>query len=251
MSSTPVAIFDVALVGDYASGKSSFINRFIMDPKFVYPQSTWRTCNYHILSFETTRGEIHLRVCDSLGQERMGGLRDGFYINKQAAIIMFDVTNRSSFKNTSYWHRDIVRVCGETIPIVLCGNKVDLLKQRKVKSFYHVKYGPKLPYFEVSALANCNIEQPMLYLMRKLMNDDQLNLIKNIDTIPPSVTIDPEYFVILEKEWWKQKEMELFQVYEQNIIFFGRIERMILHHHCSPHYSDIDIISYPPSWDVP
>jgi len=30
------------------------------------------------------------------------------------------------------WHRDLVRVC-ENIPIVLCGNKVDI-KDRKVKA---------------------------------------------------------------------------------------------------------------------
>lgn len=38
---------------------------------------------------------------------------------------MFDVTARMTYKNVPNWHRDIVRVC-ETIPIVLCGNKVDL-----------------------------------------------------------------------------------------------------------------------------
>jgi hypothetical protein len=36
---------------------------------------------------------------------------------------MFDVTARMTYKNVPNWHRDIVRVC-ETIPIVLCGNKV-------------------------------------------------------------------------------------------------------------------------------
>ena len=47
----------------------------------------------------------------------------GYYINGQCAIIMFDVTARMTYKNVPNWHRDIVRVC-ETIPIVLCGNKV-------------------------------------------------------------------------------------------------------------------------------
>ena len=45
---------------------------------------------------------------------------------------MFDVTARMTYKNVPNWHRDIVRVC-ETIPIVLCGNKVDV-KDRKVKT---------------------------------------------------------------------------------------------------------------------
>ncbi len=45
---------------------------------------------------------------------------------------MFDVTSRVTYKNVPNWHRDLVRVC-EQIPIVLCGNKVDI-KDRKVKA---------------------------------------------------------------------------------------------------------------------
>ena len=45
---------------------------------------------------------------------------------------MFDVTSRITYKNVPTWHRDLVRVC-EAIPMVLCGNKVDM-KDRKVKA---------------------------------------------------------------------------------------------------------------------
>lgn len=80
---------------------------------------------------------IFLFVCLShllcaAGQEKFGGLRDGYYIQGQCAVIMFDVTSRVTYKNVPNWHRDLVRVC-ENIPIVLCGNKVDI-KDRKVKA---------------------------------------------------------------------------------------------------------------------
>ncbi len=68
---------------------------------------------------------------DTAGQEKFGGLRDGYYIHGQSAIIMFDVTSRLTYKNVPTWHRDLCRVC-ENIPIVLCGNKVDV-KNRQVK----------------------------------------------------------------------------------------------------------------------
>lgn len=54
------------------------------------------------------------------------------FLQGQCAIIMFDVTSRVTYKNVPNWHRDLVRVC-ENIPIVLCGNKVDI-KDRKVKA---------------------------------------------------------------------------------------------------------------------
>lgn len=86
----------------------------------------------HPLIFYTNRGPILFNCWDTAGQEKFGGLRDGYYIQGQCAIIMFDVTSRVTYKNVPSWHRDLVRVC-ENIPIVLCGNKVDI-KDRKVKA---------------------------------------------------------------------------------------------------------------------
>merc|ERR1711924_367222 len=60
------------------------------------------------------------------------GLGDGYYIQGQCAMGMFDVTSRITYKNVPNWHRDLTRVC-ENIPIVLTGNKVEI-KDRKVKA---------------------------------------------------------------------------------------------------------------------
>ena len=43
---------------------------------------------------------------DTAGQEKFGGLRDGYYINGQCGIIMFDVTSRITYKNVPNWHRE-------------------------------------------------------------------------------------------------------------------------------------------------
>ena len=64
-------------------------------------------------------------VQDTAGQEKFGGLRDGYYIQGQCGIIMFDVTAKITYRSVPNWHRDLERVC-ENIPIVLCGNKVDV-----------------------------------------------------------------------------------------------------------------------------
>ena len=62
----------------------------------------------------------------------------------------------------------ICRVC-ENIPVVLCGNKVDV-KNRQVKpnmiTFHRKK---NLQYYEISAKSNYNYEKPFLYLAKKLV----------------------------------------------------------------------------------
>jgi len=108
----------------------------------------------HPLVFYTNRGPIRFNVWDTAGQEKFGGLRDGYYIQGQCAIIMFDVTARVTYKNVPNWHRDLVRVC-ENIPIVLCGNKVDI-KDRKVKAKAIVFHRKKnLQVCENAQLPNC------------------------------------------------------------------------------------------------
>merc|ERR1712109_213631 len=121
----------------------------------------------HPLVFHTNRGPIRFNVWDTAGQEKFGGLRDGYYIQGQCTIIMFDVTSRVTYKNVPNWHRDLVRVC-ENIPIVLTGNKVDI-KDRKVKAKSIVFHRKKnLQYYDISAKSNYNFEKPFLWLARKL-----------------------------------------------------------------------------------
>ena len=50
-------------------------------------------------------GQIQFDVWDTAGQEKFGGLRDGYYINGQCGVIMFDVTSRITYKNVPNWHR--------------------------------------------------------------------------------------------------------------------------------------------------
>lgn len=75
----------------------------------------------HPLDFTTNRGKIRFYCWDTAGQEKFGGLRDGYYIHGQCAIIMFDVTSRLTYKNVPTWHRDLCRWVGG------CGGRTALM----------------------------------------------------------------------------------------------------------------------------
>ena len=84
---------------------------------------------------------------------------------------------------------DLVRVC-ENIPIVLCGNKVDV-KDRKVKAktiTFHRK--KNLQYFDISAKSNYNFEKPFLWLARKLAGNQSLEFVASPALAPPEVQVD-------------------------------------------------------------
>jgi len=128
-----------------------------------------------------------------------GGLREGYYIGGHAAIILFDVTNRMSYKSVAIWYRDITRVCPD-IPIVLCGNKVDV-KNREVKPKQIIFHRKKcLQYYDISVKSNYNYEKPFVYLIRRLFSDPALVLTKPPAVYPAEVAVDKEQIKEAEKE---------------------------------------------------
>jgi len=196
---TPQAhTFKLVLVGDGGTGKTTFVKRHLtgeFEKKYIATLGV----EVHPLGFSTNLGNIIFDVWDTAGQEKFGGLRDGYYINGQCGIIMFDVTSRITYKNVPNWHRDLVRVC-ENIPIVLCGNKVDV-KERKVKAksiTFHRK--KNLQYYDISAKSNYNFEKPFLWLARKLTGNQSLEFVAEVSLAPPTVAVDPELMRQYEAE---------------------------------------------------
>ena len=140
---------------------------------------------------------------------------------------MFDVTSRITYKNVPNWHRrsksavssnqhetnniatgDLVRVC-ENVPIVLCGNKVDV-KERKVKAktiTFHRK--KNLQYYDISAKSNYNFEKPFLWLARKLVGNTQLEFVAAPALAPPEVQINQQLLDQYHKEMTEAAAMPL------------------------------------------
>ncbi|KAL3511851.1 hypothetical protein ACH5RR_024568 [Cinchona calisaya] len=180
--------FKLVIVGDGGTGKTTFVKRHLTG-EFEKKYEPTIGVEVHPLDFTTNCGKIRFYCWDTAGQEKFGGLRDGYYIHGQCAIIMFDVTARLTYKNVPMWHRDICRVC-DFIPIVLCGNKVDV-KNRQVKAKQVVFHRKKnLQYYEISAKSNYNYEKPFLYLARKLCGDPNLHFVESFALCPPEVQID-------------------------------------------------------------
>uniref|UniRef100_A0A2K5JNK6 GTP-binding nuclear protein Ran n=1 Tax=Colobus angolensis palliatus TaxID=336983 RepID=A0A2K5JNK6_COLAP len=134
----PRVQFKLVLVGDVGTGKTISMKHHLAGESEKYRATLG--VEVYLLVFHTNRGPFK---CN----EKFGGLRDGYGIQSQCAIIMFDATSRVTYKN--------VPMC-ENIPMMLCGNKVDI-KDRKVKAksiVFHQKNN--LQYYDISTKSNYN-----------------------------------------------------------------------------------------------
>jgi len=176
MEPAAVPEFKIVLIGDGAVGKTTFVKRHLTG-EFEKAYNATVGCEVHPMNFFTSKGEVKLMVWDTAGQEKLGCLRDGYYIGAQGAIMMFDVCARITYQNVPKWHKDFGRVCPDA-HMVLVGNKVDV-KERKVKAKQIVFHRKKnIQYYDVSAKSNYQYEKPFLYLLRKIGGEPELTLVE-------------------------------------------------------------------------
>lgn len=190
--------FKLVLIGDGGTGKTTFVKRHLTG-EFEKRYEATIGVEVHPMVFATSQGKIRFMVWDTAGQEKLSGLRDGYYIGAHCAIIMFDVTSRITYKNVPKWYKDITRVC-DNIPIVLVGNKVDVV-DRKVKArqiLFPRKHG--IQYYDVSAKSNYQFEKPFIWLLKKLTGDANLTLVEAPALVPQELTIDPAQLQNMQNE---------------------------------------------------
>jgi GTP-binding nuclear protein Ran len=179
--------FKVVLVGDGNVGKSAFVER----PKtgsFLVKYVPTQGVNVTNLAFNTNYGIICFNVWDCAGREEYKGLGAGYYYGASAAIVMFDVTDKSSFEKA----KKLV-IPFDHLPLVLLGNKSDL-KDRKI-TLNDVGAGIDLDidsykYFDYSVKSNYNFEKPWLELTQKLLKKKDLIFTDIKDYEPPKVVTD-------------------------------------------------------------
>ena len=152
--------YKIVLAGDGGVGKTTYLRRFLTGEfKTLYNATVG--AEVQPLHFNTTDKNMFFDIWDTAGQEKYAGLRDDYYKNAHAAIIMFDVTSRVSYKNVSNWYRDIRAVCPD-IPIILLGNKCDSSDRKVMARNITFHRTHNLAYFDISAKSNYNFEKPFL-----------------------------------------------------------------------------------------
>ncbi len=75
---------------------------------------------------------LNVNIMDTAGQERYKSMSPIFFRNAIGALLVFDVTDKSSFNDLPSWIEKLREHTDEGIVTILIGNKVDLDDKRVV-----------------------------------------------------------------------------------------------------------------------
>ena len=73
-----------------------------------------------------------MQIWDTAGQERFKNIQASYYKGANGILVVYDITNRSSFENVSSWLTEIEKNASKNVYKFLIGNKTDLEDKRKV-----------------------------------------------------------------------------------------------------------------------
>ena len=163
-------IFKVLLLGNSNVGKSSLFLRFVDD---IWNDTFVPTIgvDFKIKTLEIDQKKIKMQIWDTAGQERFKNIIASYYRGAHGILLIYDVTEKDSFKNLSNWLIEIEKNANKNVLKVLIGNKTDL-EEKRVISYNQGKefadmYGIK--YIETSAKKNMNVREAFETLGREIM----------------------------------------------------------------------------------
>jgi len=119
------------LIGDGTVGKSQLLIRYLasrFDPNFIVTIGV--QCHHATVPHDGNLAKV--QIWDAAGQEKFRTISPAYYAKAHGVMIVYDITNHSSFRSVEYWKQQVDTHTGDDgadVPIIVVGNKTDLVDE--------------------------------------------------------------------------------------------------------------------------
>ncbi|MEE9236601.1 MAG: Rab family GTPase [Thermoplasmata archaeon] len=152
----------VCLVGEFAVGKTSLVNRYVRN---IFHDRYFATIGAKITKAEVTQGgedssQVIMTIWDIMGEKGFRELlKEAYFDGTNGALAVCDLTRSDTLDETEAWISAIFRIAGR-IPIVIVGNKTDLEDRIKIHEDDIAAFAKRhsCPYVITSAKSGENVQ---------------------------------------------------------------------------------------------
>jgi len=161
--------FKVVIVGDSSVGKTNLVKRF-MNNTFIKDSKATVGVEFMSKTFIVNKKVFKVELWDTAGQERYKAITAAYYKGAKGAMIVYDVTSKSTFDNVDKWCNELRMKGSNNINIIMIGNKTDLKDNIVINSDMSQEKGKflQIPVMETSALDSSNVKEAFYLLIQEM-----------------------------------------------------------------------------------
>ncbi|KAJ7774192.1 P-loop containing nucleoside triphosphate hydrolase protein, partial [Mycena maculata] len=124
----------IVIMGNSGVGKTSLLQRYTQN-KFDPKNTTSTSGAFFVTKKVYVNGlKVRLQLWDTAGQERFRSMAPMYYRGANAALLLYDITNASTFDDIRGWLEELKKNCQPELIIYIVGSKADLSSHRQVTS---------------------------------------------------------------------------------------------------------------------
>ena len=166
-------IFKTLIIGDTNVGKSNLLLRYVKNDFSSEMKSTVVGVEFGSKILKILGINVKVQIWDTAGQERYRAMTSSYFKGSKGVLIVYDITNYSSFESVDRWINEFRMKSEENSAIILVGNKNDIEEERKVTKEEGEEKAKKynLAFFETSAKDGKNVEEAFKCLFEKVVEN--------------------------------------------------------------------------------
>jgi len=110
-----------------------------------------------------------VQLWDTAGQERFANITPSYYRSAMGILLCYSVEDRESFNSIAIWVKQIKKYSDEQLPILIVGNKCDLIRRQVLEKDGKAvadHYG--VEFIEASAKEDINVKNAVAKLLEKV-----------------------------------------------------------------------------------
>ncbi|MCD7464896.1 Ras- protein RABA5b [Datura stramonium] len=165
-------LFKIVIIGDSAVGKSNLLSRYARDEFNLHSKATIGV-EFQTQVVEINGKEVKAQIWDTAGQERFRAVTSAYYRGAFGALLVYDISRRSTFESVTRWLDELHTHCDTTVAKMLIGNKCDLDNIRDVSTEEGAKLAEDegLFFMETSALDSTNVNKAFEIVIREIYSN--------------------------------------------------------------------------------